>query len=75
MKETDRQNFIYINSEHPISLKNIITYSQISKLRRTCSTIENFTYYCPELKQKFIENSTYQQLKKIRPKGNVKVKS
>ena len=54
-KETNRQNFLHINSKHPISLKNSIPYSQVLRVKRTCSTIENFKLYCPELKQKFIE--------------------
>ena len=55
-KETNRQNFLHINSEHPISLKNSILYSQVLRVKRTCSTIENFKFYCSELKQNFIEN-------------------
>ena len=50
-KETDRQNFLRINSEHPISLKNSISYSQDLRVKRTRSTIENFKLYCSELKQ------------------------
>ena len=38
-KETDRQNFLHINSEHTISLKNSIHYSQFLRVKRTCSTI------------------------------------
>ena len=41
-KETDRQNFLCINSEHLISLKNSIPYSHILRVKPTCSTIENF---------------------------------
>ena len=47
--ETDRQNFLHSNSEHPILLKNSIPYSQILRVKRTCSTIENFKLYCSEL--------------------------
>ena len=54
-KETDRQNFLHINSENPISLKSSILYSQVLRVKRTCSTIENFKLFCSELKQKFIE--------------------
>ena len=48
-KETDRQNFLRSNSEHPILLKNSIPYSQILRVKCTCSTIENFKPYCLEL--------------------------
>ena len=54
-KETERQNFLHISSEHPISLKNSIPHSQVLRAKHTCSTIENFKLYCSELKQKFIE--------------------
>ena len=54
-KKTDTQNFFHINSEHSISLKHSITHSQVLRVKRTHSTIENFKLYCSELKQKFIE--------------------
>ena len=40
-KQTDRQNFLHINSEHLISLKNSILYRQILRVKHTCSVIEN----------------------------------
>ena len=55
LKETDRQNFLLINSEDPISLKNSIPYSQVLRVKLTCSMIEKFKLYCSELKEKFIE--------------------
>ena len=42
-------------TKHPIALKNSIRYSQVLRVKRTCSTIENFKLYCLKLKQKFIE--------------------
>ena len=57
-KETDRQNFLHINSEHPISLKNSIPYSQVLRVKRTCSTIENFRLYCSERKQSLLRKDT-----------------
>ena len=54
-KETDRWNFLHINSEHPVPLKNSIPYNQVLIVKRTCSTIENLKLYCSEIKQKFIE--------------------
>ena len=49
------KNFLHINSKHPASLKNSIPYNQVFRVRRLCSTIENFKLYCSELKHKFIE--------------------
>ena len=46
---------MHINLEHPISLKNSIPYSQILRVKHTCSTNENLKLYCSERKQKFIE--------------------
>ena len=54
-KETARQNLLHINSEHPISLKNSIPYTQVLRVKNTCSTIKNFKLYYSKLKQKFIE--------------------
>ena len=56
--KTDRQNFLHIDSEHPISLKNSIPYSQLLRVRRTCSTIENFNLYCSEIKQTIMRRDT-----------------
>ena len=39
MKETDRQYFLHINSEHPTSLQNSIPYNQFLRVKRKCSTI------------------------------------
>ena len=36
-KEIDRQNFLHINSEHPISLKNSSPYSQVLREKWTGS--------------------------------------
>ena len=36
-------------------MKNSIRYSQVLRVKRTCSTIENFKLYCLKLKLKFIE--------------------
>ena len=54
-KETERQNFLHINSENPISLKNSILHSQVLRVKRTCSRIKNFNLYYSKLKQKFVE--------------------
>ena len=73
-KEQADKNFLHINSEHSMSLKNSIPYNQVLGVKRTCSTIEKLKLYSSELKQKFIGNgyksdlldtylNTYQQLK------------
>ena len=54
-KETDRQKFFYINSEHPISLKNSMPYSQVLKVKCAHSTIKHFELYCSQLKQNFFK--------------------
>ena len=84
-KETDRQNFLQINSEHSISLKNSIPYSHVLRVKRTCSTIQIFKLHCSELKQKFIEKGhksdildkhilTVEKLNKWNVKGKVREK-
>ena len=55
IQKRNRQNFLHINLEHPMSLKNGIPYNQVLRVKRTCLTIENFKLYCSELKQKFID--------------------
>ena len=46
---------MYINSKDPKSWKNSILYSQVLRVKHTCSIIENFKLHYSELKQKFIE--------------------
>ena len=54
--ETDRQNFLHSNSEHPILLKNSIPYSQILRVKRTCPLgchsvrIFWFSWFCQDFK-------------------------
>ena len=54
-KPTDRQNFLHANSEHPKNLKNSIAYSQALRIKRICTTFQDFQHYCTELKQNFIK--------------------
>ena len=51
-KETDRQNFLHINSEHPISLKNSIPYSQV--LKHTYSMIESSSFIAQNLNKSLL---------------------
>ena len=39
----------------PYVIKKSIPYSQVLRVKRTCSTIANFNLYCSELKQIFFE--------------------
>ena len=39
-EETDRQDFLHVNSEHTISLKNSQPCSQVLKVKCACSMIE-----------------------------------
>ena len=48
-KETDRWNFLHINSEHPVPLKNSIPYNQVLIVKRTRSTIENLKFIAQKL--------------------------
>ena len=57
-KETVRQNFLHINSEHPISLKNRISCSQVLRVKRTCSTIENFKLITQNLNKSLLRKDT-----------------
>ena len=54
-KQTDRQSFLHIDSEHPKSLKVDISYIQAIRIKRICTTSQDFEYHCKELKQRFLE--------------------
>ena len=41
-KPTDRQNYLHSKSEHPYSLKKSIAYSQALRIKRICSTQNEF---------------------------------
>ena len=53
-KKTDRQTFLNINSEHPKSLKNSISYSQTIQRKKLSSTKKNFDHHSRELKERFL---------------------
>ena len=53
-KSTDHQNFHHIGSDHPKSLKDNIPYSQALRIKRICTTPNDFNHYCEELKQRFV---------------------
>ena len=54
-KQTDRQSFLHIDSDHPKSLKVSISYIQAIRIKRICATSQEFEYHCKELKQQFLE--------------------
>ena len=43
-------------------MKNSTSYSQVLTVKRTCSTIENFKFYCSERKQNYIDNGYKSEL-------------
>ena len=70
-KGTDRQNFLHVNSEHPMSVKNSIHYSQVLGVKCTCSTIETSGFIAQNLSKSLLRKdtnlkfqiNTYKQLK------------
>ena len=60
-KESDRQAYLHRKSEHPESLKRSIPFSQALRLRRICSTNNEFQDSCDKLRNKLIERGYKQQ--------------
>ena len=58
-KKTDCQSFLNINSEHPKSLKNSITYSQALQITRICSTKKDFDHHLRELRERERERERF----------------
>ena len=54
-KQTDQYSFLHIDSEHPKSLKVSISYIQGIRIKRICTTSQDFEYHCKELRQRFLE--------------------
>ena len=50
-KPTDRQNYLHSKSEHPYSLKKSIAYSQALRIKRICSTQNEFEKHSSNLLQ------------------------
>ena len=55
-KQTNQYSFLHIDSEHPKSLKVSISYIQGIRIKRICTTSQDFEYHCKELKQRFLEH-------------------
>ena len=60
-KESDRQAYLQRKSEHPESLKRSIPFSQALRLRRICSTNNEFQDSCDKLRNKLTERGYKQQ--------------
>ena len=54
---------MHINSEHPISSKKSIPFSQVLRVKCTCSAVENFKLY-PSERKKIIEKGYKSELDK-----------
>ena len=69
-KSCDRQTFLNAKSEHPYSLKKSIPYSQAHRIRRICSTFQQYHSHSSELIEQFV-NKGYkkdvatQQIQKV----------
>ena len=48
-KPTDRQNYLHSKPEHPYSLKKTIAYSQALRIKRICSTQNQFEKHSSNL--------------------------
>ena len=69
-KSSDRQNFLNAKLEHPYSLKKSIPYSQALRIRRICSTFQEYHSHSRKLIEQFV-NKGYkkdvvtQQIQKV----------
>ena len=69
-KSSDRQNFLNAKSEHPYSLKKSIPYNQALRVRRICSTFQEYHSHSRKLIEQFV-NKGYkkyfvtQQIQKV----------
>ena len=52
-KNTNRQSYRHAKSDHPVSLKKSIPYSQILRVKRICSTNSEFERNCKVLQEQF----------------------
>ena len=54
-KPTDFQNYLHEKSAHPFSLKKSILYSQALRIKRICSTFEEYTKHSQDLIKRSVE--------------------
>ena len=52
---TDCQNYLHAKSAHPFSLKKSIPYSQALRIKRICSTFEEYRKHSQDLIKRFAE--------------------
>ena len=56
-KPTDCQNYLHAKSAHLFSLKESIPYSQALRIKRICSTFEEYRKHSQNLIKRFVEQS------------------
>ena len=54
-KPTDCQNYLHSKSAHPFSLKKSFPYSQALRIKRICSTFEEYRKHSQDLIKRFAE--------------------
>ena len=54
VKTSYRQNFLYVDLEHPKLIKNNILYSKALRIKQICTTKNDLNQYFQELKQQVI---------------------
>ena len=67
---TDRQNYFHAKSAHPLSLQKSIPYSQPLRIKRVCSTFDEYKKHSNDLVKWFVEkgckeNIIQNQIKKV----------
>ena len=56
-KQTDCTNYLLAKSAHPFSLKKSIPYSQALRIKRICSTFQEYRKHSQDLIKRFVEKS------------------
>ena len=54
-KQTDHQNYPHTKTAHALSLKMSIAYSQALRIKRVCSTFDEYENHLNELIKRFVE--------------------
>ena len=62
VKKTDTHQLLHFTSCHPFHTKKGIPYSQALRLRRSCSSEEQFDHRCSELKAWLLKRGYDKQL-------------
>ena len=61
-KETDRQHYLHIKSEHPKSLKDSLPYSQPIRIKRISSSQVDLNNNLKEMKNNFLKQGYHPSL-------------